>query len=160
MPEIRPLNCLRYLVFFGDSIGQDSSGVRLFAALAARASLRTVAALAAPALARRPALAGQALVQRHRVVLEDLALEDPDLHPDDPVGGLGLGKAVVHVGAQGVQRHAALAVPLHPRDLGAAQAAGDVDADALGAQAHGRLHRSLHGPAEGDPTLELLGDVL
>jgi hypothetical protein len=35
-----------------------------------------------------------------------------------------------------------------------------VDADALGAQAHGRLHGALHGAAEGDAALELLGDVL
>src|SRR5690606_31756615 len=82
---------------------------------------------------------GPALVLRHRVVLEDLALEDPHLHTDDAVRRLGLDEAVVDVGAQGVQRHAAFAVPFHPRDLGAAETARHVDADALGAQAHGRL---------------------
>src|SRR5213075_68026 len=76
------------------------------------------------------------------------------------VGRLGLGEAVVDIGAQGVQRHAAFAIPFHPRDFRAAEAAGHVDADALGAQAHGRLHRALHGAAEGDAALELLGDVL
>ena len=35
-----------------------------------------------------------------------------------------------------------------------------MNADALGAEAHGGLHRTLHGAAEGDPALELLGDVL
>src|SRR3989441_3009799 len=42
---------------------------------------------------------------------EHLAAEDPYLDADDAVGGLRLGDAVVHVGAQRVQRHAALAVP-------------------------------------------------
>ena len=69
-------------------------------------------------------------------------------------------QAVVDVGAQRVQRHAALAVPLHARDLGAAEAAGAVDPDALGAEAHGRLHGALHGAAEGDAALQLLRDVL
>src|SRR6185436_10969716 len=82
------------------------------------------------------------------------------LDANDAVGRLGLGEAVVDVGAQGVQRHTAFAVPLHAGDFRAAQAAGDVDADTLGAQAHGRLHRALHGAAEGHPALELLGDVL
>src|SRR5205814_578329 len=53
-----------------------------------------------------------------------------------------------------------LAAPFHARDLGAAQAARAVDADALGAQAHRRLHGALHGAAEGDAAFELLGDVL
>ena len=68
--------------------------------------------------------------------------------------------AEIDVGAQRVQRHAALAIPLHARDLGAAEAAAAVDPDALRAQAHRRLHRALHGAAEGDAALELLGDVL
>src|SRR5262249_12068709 len=137
---------------------RSASGVRRFAAaLAARSALGT---LAHGAFAGRPGLARQALVLRHRVVLEHLALEDPHLHADHAVGGAGFGEAVVDVGPQGVQRNAALAVPLHPRDLGAAEAARDVDADALGAQAHGALDRALHGPAERHAALELLGDVL
>src|SRR5690606_2936021 len=68
--------------------------------------------------------------------IEDLALVDPHLDADDPVGGLRLGEAVVDVGAQGVQRHATFAVPLRTRDLGAVQAAGHVDLDAQRAQAH------------------------
>ena len=54
----------------------------------------------------------------------------------------------------------ALAIPLHARDLGAAQAPRAGDADAVGAEPHGRLHGALHGAAEGDPALELLGDRL
>jgi hypothetical protein len=67
---------------------------------------------------------------------------------------------VVDVRAQRVQRHPALAIPLGPRDLGAAQTAGGVDADALRAQTHGVLHRALERAAEADAALELLGDVL
>src|SRR5262245_3315935 len=57
-----------------------------------------------------------------------------------------------------MQRHAALAIPLHARDLGAAETPGAVDADAAGAEPHRRLHGALHGAAEGDAALELLGD--
>src|SRR5207244_6187616 len=66
--------------------------------------------------------------------------------------------AVIDVGAQRVQRHAALAVPLHAGDLGAAETARAVDADAFGAETHRRLHGALHGAAERDAALELLGD--
>src|SRR5690606_22977020 len=83
-----------------------------------------------------------------------------DLDADHAVGGAGLGEAVVHVGAQGVQRHAALAVPLRARDLGAVQAAGHVDLDAQRAQAHRVADRALHGAAEHDAALELLRDGL
>src|SRR5690606_10190820 len=119
-----------------------------------------VAALAAFVGRRTRRLDRPALVLGHRVVLEHFAFEHPDLDADDAVGRPGLDEAVVDVGAQGVQRHAAFAVPFHPRDLGPAEAARDVDADALGAEAHGRLHRPLHGAAERDPALQLLGDVL
>src|SRR5829696_943775 len=101
-----------------------------------------------------------ALVVCHRVVGHDLALEHPHLDAAGAEGGEGGGGAVVDVGAQRVQRHATFAVPFHAGDLGAAQAARAVDADALGAQTHGRLHGALHGATEGDAALELLGDVL
>src|SRR5690606_20998750 len=78
----------------------------------------------------------------------------------DAVGGVRLGEAVVDVRAQGVQRHAAFAVPPRAGDLGAAQAAGDVDLDAQGAQAHRVAHGALHGAAEHDAALQLLGDGL
>ena len=71
-----------------------------------------------------------------------------------------VGDAVIDVGAQRVQRHAAFAVPFDARDFRAAETARRVDADALGAEAHGRLHGALHGAAERDAALELLGDVL
>src|SRR5262249_7889086 len=101
---------------------------------------------------------GELLVLRHRVVLEDLALEDPHLHAAGAVGGEGGGDAVVDIGAQRVQRHAALAVPLHAGDLRAAEPARAVDSDAFRAKPHRRLHGALHGAAERDAALELLGD--
>src|SRR5690606_29881665 len=101
-----------------------------------------------------------ALVLRHRVVRQDIALVYPDLHAAGPVGGARGRDAVVDVGAQRVQRHPAFPVPLHPRDFRAAQAAAAVDADALGAEPHGRLDRPLHGAAECHAALELLRDVL
>src|SRR5512135_3341716 len=50
---------------------------------------------------------------RHRLLLASLiTLVDPHLDADDAVGGLGFGEAIVDVGAQGMQRHTAFAIPL------------------------------------------------
>ena len=57
-----------------------------------------------------------------------------------------------------MQRHAALAIPFETGDFRAAQPARAIDADALGAETHRRLHRALHRPPERHPALELLGD--
>src|SRR5262249_36389857 len=78
----------------------------------------------------------------------------------DAVRRLGFGRAVVDVGAQRMQGHAALAVPFRARDIGAAEATADVDADATGAHADRRLHGALHGTAERHAALELLGNAL
>src|SRR5499426_160014 len=107
------------------------------------------------ALSARHLLLLGALVLGHRVVRHDLALEHPHLHAAGAVSGLGRRLAVVDVGAQGMQGHAALAIPLHARDLGAAQPAAAVDADAAGAEAHGRLHGALHRATERHAALEL-----
>ena len=61
---------------------------------------------------------------------------------------------------QRVQRQAPLLVPLGARDLRAAEAAGDHDLHALGAEAERGLHRLLHRAAERDAALELPGDRL
>src|SRR3546814_17906907 len=58
-----------------------------------------------------------------------------------------------------LQGHAALAVPLDAGDFRTAETTAAGDADAAGAQPHGRLHRTLHGAAEGNATLELLRDI-
>src|SRR4051812_20389804 len=74
---------------------------------------RTVAALVAVAT-RRVVLFFLADLGK----IEDLALVDPHLDADDSVGGLSFSEAVIDVGAQRMQRHAAFAVPLRTRDLG------------------------------------------
>src|ERR1051326_1680206 len=102
----------------------------------------------------------RALVLRHRVVRQHFAPEHPDLDAAGAIGGLGGGGAEIDVGAERVQRHAPFAVPLHARDLGAAEPAGAIDADAERSQAHRRLHRALHGAAERDAALQLLADAL
>src|SRR5215471_4792702 len=87
-----------------------------------------------------------------------LALVDPALDADHAVGRLGLGEAVIDVGAQGMERNAPLAVPLGARDLDTVQPSRAHDLDALGAEAHRVLHGALHRAAEHDALLELLGD--
>src|SRR3989442_14152651 len=91
---------------------------------------------------------------------QDLALEDPHLDADRPGRRVRGGQAVVDVGADRVQRHAAVAIPLAARDLAAAQPARAGDADAVGAQAQRGRHRLLHGAAERDALLQLERDVL
>src|SRR5262247_4061438 len=86
---------------------------------------------------------------------EHLALEDPDLHADRPVRRVSGGGPEVDVGAQGVQRHPTVAVPLAARDLRAAQAPGARDPDAVGAQPERGRHRFLHSPTEGHTFLKL-----
>src|SRR5690606_35760141 len=105
-------NALRNLVRFGDSIV---------------ASPRYPSATSA---VHRGLLLGEPLVHRHRVMAHDVALVDPGLDAAGTVGGARHGRAVVHVTAQRVQRHPALAIGLRPRDLGAAEAARALDADA------------------------------
>src|SRR5262249_50288707 len=104
--------------------------------------------------------AGLALLGGEGIVFHDLALEDPDLDTAGAIGGEGGGDAVIDVGAQGVQRHAAFPVPFHAGDFGAAQAARAGDTNAQRAQPHGGLHRTLHHAAEGDAASQLLGDIL
>src|SRR3981189_2990699 len=101
---------------------------------------------------------GHLLVLGHRIVLEDFALEDPDLDTAGAERGERGRDAIVDIGAQRVQRHAAFAIPFHARDFGAAETARAVDTDAFGAKTHRRLHRALHRAAERDAALELLGD--
>ena len=127
-PWMRPLKALRYLVRAGCSIvvypsGLGRLGLALAAGPAAVAIAATAAAGAAPAAATAFLRLDGPLLGRHRIVLHDLALEDPHLHADHAVRRLGEAVAEIDVGAQRVQRHAPLAIPLHARDLGAAEPA-------------------------------------
>src|SRR5260370_13086063 len=92
----------------------------------------------------------------HRIVLEDFALEDPDLDAAGAERGERGRDAVIDVGAQRVQRHAAFAIPFHARDFGAAETARAVDTNAFGTKTHRRLHRPLHAAADPDPPPRLL----
>ena len=100
------------------------------------------------------------LVLAAALVREDVALVEPHLHADAAGGGAGLAEAVVDVGAQRVQRHPTLAVPLGAGHLGATEAAGALHPDAEGAGLLGALHGALHGPAEGHAAGELVGHAL
>src|SRR6516165_1472020 len=131
---MRPLWALRNLVLLGDIMAQKSLALR--------------------------GLLGRALILRERVLNQDFALENPDLHTARAVGGLGSANTVIQVGAQRVQRHAAFTVPLDAGNLGAAQTAGAGDLDPLRAKTHRRLHGALHRTAERHTALQLLGDVL
>src|SRR5580704_13676705 len=147
-PLIRPLCALRNLVRIGCSMT-----VRLFRLsngpppypppLRGRGRVLCIAARAAGLALGHP------LVLRHRVVLENFALEDPHLDAAGAVGRERGSDAVIDIGTQRVQRHAAFAIPLHARDLGASQSAAAIDADTLGAKPHCRLDGALHGAAEG-----------
>src|SRR5690554_5435196 len=140
---MRPLCCLRNFVRFGCSICHSS-----LATAACTARCRTVLKFLSLA------------VTRGRVVIHDLAFEDPGLDPDDTIGSHRLDMRVIDVGTQRMQRHAAFTSPFGPGDLGAAKAAGEVHADTQGTHAHGVLHGPFHRTAEANPTLELLGDAL
>src|ERR1700755_588863 len=143
-PWIRPLCAFRNFVFFG-----------CIMAYALKPSL-----LRSSSVATRPRIVafGHLLVLGHRIVLQDFALEDPDLDAAGAERRERGGHAVVDIGAQRVQRHPAFAIPFHAGDFGAAETAGAVDTNALGAETHRRLHRALHGAAERDAALELLRD--
>src|SRR6201989_749648 len=143
-PWIRPLCAFRNFVFFGCIMAYA-----LKPSLVRSSSVATRTGIIA---------LGHFLVLRHRIVLEDFTLEDPDLHTAGTERGERSRHAVIDVGAQRVQGHATFAIPFHARDFRAAEAARTVDTNAFGTQAHRRLHRALHGAAECDAALELLRD--
>src|SRR5215813_4223662 len=121
---MRPLNALRNLVRIGCSMTQAllvSSGRRFTAGTTSFAFSKF-------------------LVLRHRIVLEDFALEDPDFDTAGAVRGERSCDSIVDVSAQRMQWHAPFAIPFHARDFCAAKASRAVDADAFGAKTHRRLH--------------------
>ena len=89
-----------------------------------------------------------------------LAFANPAFDAQLAIDGIGLGKAIVDVGAQGVQGDAPPVVLLDAGQLGASEAAGATDLDSLGAEVFGGLYGLLHRAAEGDAPLQLQGDIL
>src|SRR5690606_15382886 len=69
-------------------------------------------------------------------VPDDLTVEDPHLDADDAVGRAGACGAVVDVGPEGLQRNAAIGVPLGAGLFGATEATGAADLDAAGSRLH------------------------
>src|SRR5436309_13887344 len=99
-PWMRPLNCLRNLVFLGCSMAashHSPDGSRLRVGVIAAATATTVVAVPLAAPAGTAALFLRLLILSHGIVLEDLALEHPHLDAAGAVGGEGGGGAVVHV---------------------------------------------------------------
>src|SRR5205823_4011586 len=120
-------------------------------------ALGRAAATAACVLVAEAGLAGRdALVAGGH----DLALVDPDLDADAAVRRLRLDESVVDVGADRVQRDAALVVGLAPAHLAAAEAARALDLHACRAGADRGGERALHRAAEGNAVRELLRDRL
>src|SRR6267143_2375680 len=143
-PWIRPLCAFRNFVFFGCIMAYALKPF-LFRSSSVATRPRSVAL-------------GHLLVLRHRVVLKDFALEDPDLDAAGAERGERGRHAVIDIGAQRVQRHPPFAIPFHAGDFGAAETARAVDTNALGAKTHRRLHRALHRAAERNTALKLLRD--
>src|SRR5438552_11984911 len=85
---------------------------------------------------------------RGRGGAQHLALEDPHLHADRAGGGVRGRHPEIDVGAQRVQRHAAVAIPLAPRDLTAAEPARARDPDAVRAETQRGRDGLLHRAAE------------
>src|SRR6478736_6035067 len=138
-----------------------SSALGAGSAVAARATARTLAATGVgTTTAAGGTGAGGLLGLTLGTGAGDLALVDPDLHADAAEGGLGLVEAVVDVGTQRVQGHAALAVELRARHLGAVETTRALDPDALGTGAHRGLHGLLHRATELHTAGELLGHAL
>src|SRR5262249_26340778 len=106
-----------------------SAAAATAAAVAPAAPAAVTPAATAPAVVVVAAARLRGLLERGQVLAgvalrHDLALVDPALDADAAERRAGLVEAVVDVGAQRVQRHAAVGVLLGARHLGAAQAAG------------------------------------
>src|SRR3954464_6939814 len=145
-PWIRPLCAFRNFVFFGCIMALSP---QTFSTASRRVAART-----------GTVAFGHALVLSHRIVLEDFALEDPDLDAAGAERRERGGYAVIDIRTQRVQRHATFAIPFHTRDFRTAQTTRAVDTNAFGAETHGRLHCPLHRTAERNAALELLRDRL
>src|SRR5690606_35271591 len=92
--------------------------------------------------------------------VEYLAAENPYLDTDHAVRRACLGEPVVDVGAERVQGHAPLAIPLRARDLRAVQTPGHLHLHAFGAETHRVRDGPAHRAAELHAALELLRDAL
>ena len=74
---------------------------------------------------------------------DNLALENPSFDTDFPVSGVRLGEAVVHIGSEGVKRHASFNAGLGASNLISIKSPAHHDFHAQRAF----LHRNLNVPA-------------
>src|SRR5581483_10307758 len=118
----------------------------------------------AAAAARRVLVAEARLLAAARdaavALRHDLALVDPDLDADAAGRSLRLDEAVVDVGPDRVQRHAAFGVLLRTAHLGPAEAARALHLDAGRTRADRGGERALHRAPERHAVLQLLRDRL
>src|SRR5262249_49515982 len=91
--------------------------------------------------------------------IHDVTAVDPNFDADDAEGRVGLGEAIVDVGAQRVQRQTPVQGPFGAGDLGAVQTARDSDLDAERAEALRLVDGLAHGAAKRDALLQLLRDL-
>ena len=141
--------------------GVAASGAAPRARPSARRLARVLAGFAprsprsARACARARRALGLLLAVGHLV-----AVVDPHLHADRAERRLRGRRPEVHLRAERVQRHPALAVPLLAAHVGTAEAPRARHAHAQRTGAHRRLDGAAHRPAERHPPGELLGDAL
>src|SRR5690606_26519754 len=91
---------------------------------------------------------------------QHFAQVDPDLDANHTKGRVGLGRAVVDVGAQRVTRNLTFADCVDATHVTAAQATRYGNHDATTAGTHRLLCGLLHGPLPGNAAFKLLGDTL
>ena len=93
-----------------------------------------------------------------------LAVDDttayPDLDAHAAVCCMSLGKCIVNVGTEGMERCTALLVVLGTRHFSSANTTGDGDLDAFSAGTHGVGDGALDGAAVLDTAFNLLCDIL
>ena len=84
---------------------------------------------------------------------------DPAFDTQLAVNSIGLSETVIDFCAEGVERDAAPMILLDPGELGATEASGTTDLDALSAEILGSLESLFHGASKRDAALELESDV-
>src|SRR5688572_16922554 len=141
LPRIRPRCCFLYLTFFGINMTMSPSLFFLspsgFPLRPRRATRLTVLFFAADAR-RQP-----------------LALVEPHLDANRPVGREGLREPIIHIRPQRLQRQLAVQIPFGPRDFRAVQPAGHPHLDPLGAEPQRRFDGLAHRTAERHALFEL-----
>src|SRR5690348_11208570 len=89
-----------------------------------------------------------------------LPLENPDLDSNDAISRLGFRYSIIQISPQGMKGDAPFAIPFRTRNFNTVQTPRTHYLDSLSAKAHGVLHGALHCPAEHDPLLQLLRDIV